>query len=52
MDLKIGLLEKHWPVYEKWCKDQGFVADFGNFLIWLDDYDIDIGQEQAEYESI
>ena len=52
MDLEIGLLEQHWDKYLAWCRSNGLFPDFGDYLIWLDDYDINIGQEQAEYESV
>lgn len=52
MDLGIGELEKHWDEYVVWCKSNGLYPDFGDYLVWLDDQDIDVGQEQAEYESI
>lgn len=51
MDLEIAELEKHWDLYVRWCSGQGLHPDFGDYLVWLDDQDIDVGQERAEHAS-
>lgn len=48
MDLEIGLLEKIWPKYVDWCKSNGLYPDFGDYLIWLDEQDIQVGQNESE----
>lgn len=44
METEIGGLEAYWPKYVAWCKSNGLYPDFGDFLIYLDEYDIQVGQ--------
>jgi len=44
MDVEIGELEKYWHRYEAWCEANGLTTDFSDYLIWLDDQDLDAGQ--------
>lgn len=44
MNVEVGELEKYWDKYTAWCKSNGLYPDFSDYLVWLDDQDIQIGQ--------
>ena len=53
MDIEIGELEAAYERYRKWCGANGLFPEFGKeFFIWMDEHDVDVGQERAEYESV
>jgi len=44
METELGELEEHWDEYVAWCCNNGLYPDFGDYLVWLDDQDLDVGQ--------
>lgn len=47
METELLELEKYWGKYLSWCNGQGLAPDFGDYLTWLDDYDINVGQNDG-----